>query len=127
VARETARDAPHPARQMARGEIKAASVAWSTLDELTPAMRARAIRDRHTELAADRQTEAPSRHKVEASQGQSLATRSPTAASPPRPGKEERAAPEILIPGSGWIPAALPLSQRRTATCDGGGRRSFTT
>ena len=30
VARETARDAPQLARQMARGEIKAASVAWAT-------------------------------------------------------------------------------------------------
>ena len=99
VARETARDAPHLARQMAREEIKAASVAWSTLDELTPAMRARAIRDKQADLAADRQAEAPSRHKVEASHGQSLATPSPTAAPPPRPGKEERAAPEILIPG----------------------------
>ena len=62
VARETARDAPHLARQMAREEIKAASVAWSTLDELTPAMRARAIRDKQADLAADRQAEAPSRH-----------------------------------------------------------------
>jgi Ti-type conjugative transfer relaxase TraA len=99
VARETARDAPHLARQMAREEIKAASVAWSTLDELTPAMRARAIRDKQADLAADRQAEAPSRHRVEASHGQSLAALSPTAASPPRPGKDERAAPEILIPG----------------------------
>ena len=99
VARETARDAPHLARQMAREEIKAMPVAWSILDELTPAMRARAIRDRQADLAADRQAEAPSRRKVEVSHGQSLAAQSPTAAAPPRPGKEEREAPEILIPG----------------------------
>ena len=35
---ETARDAPQLARQMAREEIKAASVAWASRDELTPAM-----------------------------------------------------------------------------------------
>ena len=97
VARETARDAPQLARQMAREEIKAASVAWATIDELTPAMRERAIRDRQAELAADRQAEAEPRHRAEASHGQRVAT--PTAAPPSRPGKDERAAPEILIPG----------------------------
>ena len=128
VARETARDAPHLARQMARGEIKAASVAWSTLDELTPAMRARAIRDRQAELAADRQAEATSRrHKVEASHGQSLATPSPTAAPPPRPGKEERAAPEILIPGYGRSQRARQSRPRagspQPCRCRSGGPR----
>jgi ATP-dependent exoDNAse (exonuclease V) alpha subunit len=34
VARETARDAAQLAWQMARGEVKAASVAWATRDEL---------------------------------------------------------------------------------------------
>jgi hypothetical protein len=34
VARETARDAAQLARQMARGEVKAASVAWATLEEI---------------------------------------------------------------------------------------------
>jgi hypothetical protein len=33
VARETARDAPQLARQMARGEVRAASVAWATGEE----------------------------------------------------------------------------------------------
>ena len=37
VATETARDARQLARQMARGEMRAASVAWATADELTPA------------------------------------------------------------------------------------------
>ena len=99
VARETARDAPQLARQMAREEIKAASVAWATLDELTPAMRERAVRDRQVELAADRQAEAEPRHRAEASHGQRVATPSPPAVPPPRPGRDERAAPEILIPG----------------------------
>jgi hypothetical protein len=35
VARETARDAGQLARQMGRGEVRAASIAWPTRDELT--------------------------------------------------------------------------------------------
>ena len=35
VARETARDAAQLARQMARGEVKAASIAWATREELS--------------------------------------------------------------------------------------------
>ncbi|HME24406.1 MAG TPA: AAA family ATPase [Acetobacteraceae bacterium] len=99
VARETARDASQLARQMAREEIKAASVAWATRDELTPAMRERAPRDKQMELAANRQAEAAARHRAEAGYGPGVAPRLPAAAAPPQPGKEERAAPEILIPG----------------------------
>jgi Ti-type conjugative transfer relaxase TraA len=39
VATDTARDARQLARQMARGEVRAASVAWATVDELAPALR----------------------------------------------------------------------------------------
>ncbi len=35
VVRETARDASQLARQMARGDVRAASIAWPTCDELT--------------------------------------------------------------------------------------------
>ncbi len=42
VAEETARDVHQLARQMARGEVRAASVAWATLDELVPELRRRA-------------------------------------------------------------------------------------
>ncbi len=45
VARETARDAPQLARQMARGEVRAASVAWATPEEAS-------------KLRAERQAEA---------------------------------------------------------------------
>ena len=41
VARETARDVHQLARQMARGEVKAASVAWATADELPARLRPR--------------------------------------------------------------------------------------
>ncbi len=42
VAEETARDVHQLARQMARGEVRAASVAWATADELRPELRQRA-------------------------------------------------------------------------------------
>jgi hypothetical protein len=41
VARETARDANHLARQMARGEVRAASVAWATPEEAAKERTAR--------------------------------------------------------------------------------------
>jgi len=41
VATETARNAEDLARQMARGEIRAASVAWATAEELSPEQRER--------------------------------------------------------------------------------------
>ena len=99
VARETARDAPQLARQMAREEIKAASVAWATIDELPPAMRERATRDRQVELASDRRAEVEPRHRAEVAHGQGMAAPSPPAVPPSRQGREERAASEVLIPG----------------------------
>ena len=41
VAEDTAKDARQLARQMGRGEVRAASVAWATGDELTPELRQR--------------------------------------------------------------------------------------
>jgi Ti-type conjugative transfer relaxase TraA len=42
VATETAHDTTQLAQQMARGEVRAASVAWATTDELAPELRQRA-------------------------------------------------------------------------------------
>ena len=42
VAEDTARDVHQLARQMARGEVRAASVAWATADEVRPELRQRA-------------------------------------------------------------------------------------
>ena len=41
VAEDTARDVHQLARQMGRGEVRAASVAWATVDELPPVLRPR--------------------------------------------------------------------------------------
>jgi Ti-type conjugative transfer relaxase TraA len=106
VATETARDAAQLARQMARGEIKAASVAWATVDELTPAQRPRAQQDVRTDgtaLRADRKTDdATTRHETEAPRRRVSRTQMPIANSA-RPsaqpaGGTERATQEILIP-----------------------------
>src|SRR6202011_1333391 len=51
VAVETARDIRQLARQIGRSEIKSASVAYATIDELTPEQRAR-LRTRASEPAA---------------------------------------------------------------------------
>ncbi len=45
VARKTARDAGQLARQMARGEVRAASIAWPTRDELTQEQKREAERE----------------------------------------------------------------------------------
>ncbi len=58
VAEETARDVHQLARQMARGEVRAASVAWATADELRPELRQR-DRDAQQAPKPARQDEAP--------------------------------------------------------------------
>ena len=101
VARETARDAAQLARQMAREEIKAASVAWATVDELTPAQRVRARPDRPREQA-DQETDAASHRQAGASR-ESQVVVPPLTDNPSSPvaksgERTEQAAPEILIP-----------------------------
>jgi Ti-type conjugative transfer relaxase TraA len=53
VARETARDAGQLARQMARGEIRAASIAWPTRDELTQEQKREAEREERARQVKD--------------------------------------------------------------------------
>jgi len=54
VARETARDANHLARQMARGEVRAASVAWATPEEVAKERMARQPDPATTERTVER-------------------------------------------------------------------------
>jgi hypothetical protein len=101
VARETAHDAAQLARQMARGEIKAASVAWATADELTPAQRVRAQQDQPTAQAGGMAATGSRRSAAEA-YWQAVMARAPTAGSGPLSAQsvrgKELAAPDILIP-----------------------------
>ena len=59
VAEDTARDARQLARQMGRGEIRAASVAWDTVDELRPELRQRAGEGQGTSEAVRQAPPAP--------------------------------------------------------------------
>jgi Ti-type conjugative transfer relaxase TraA len=104
VATETARDAEALARQMARGEIKAASVAWATVEELTPAQRQRATRDQ-PEAPIEREspeTIHDSPRMTKAANPREIVV--PSQARDPSPpvarsaGEREQVAPEILIP-----------------------------
>jgi hypothetical protein len=82
VARETARDAAQLGRQMARGEIKAASVAWATRDELAvePA-RALEVREQQARPGATRHQE-PARDSLNAKVRAILEARQQDAAEP---------------------------------------------
>jgi Ti-type conjugative transfer relaxase TraA len=100
VARETTRDTAQLARQMAREEIKAASVAWATADELAPELRAHVRQNEQGERPAQR-ADAVSQRAPEATHPQGDVVQPPVAdsVSPAQSvGEHERAAPEILIP-----------------------------
>jgi Ti-type conjugative transfer relaxase TraA len=101
VATETARNAEDLARQMARGEIKAASVAWATADELAPHLRVHVPQDEPGERPS-RKADAASRNETDAAVRREIVMPSPARdPSPPvaRPaGEREQVAPDILIP-----------------------------
>ena len=59
VAKDTARDAQQLARQMGRGEVRAASVAWATADELRPELQQRAREGQDTREAVRQAPAAP--------------------------------------------------------------------
>jgi hypothetical protein len=79
---------------MARGDIKAASIAWATADELTPELQTRARGDGPIASGGEKAAGEP-RHEIEASQQQTNGPADPPAHSARH---EERAALEILIP-----------------------------
>jgi hypothetical protein len=101
VATETARNAEDLARQMARGEIKAASVAWATVDELAPDLRLHVPQNEPGERPRRKADTSPARETDAADQRESVVPSPSRDPSPPvaRPtGEREQVAPEILIP-----------------------------
>jgi Ti-type conjugative transfer relaxase TraA len=64
AARETARDASHLAWQMARSEVKSASVAWATRDEVQQAERARERQARQAEAQRPAPAQDPAQDKA---------------------------------------------------------------
>jgi Ti-type conjugative transfer relaxase TraA len=106
VARETAKDAGQLARQMARGEIHAASVAWATRDEFLKARTERQAGPERASLAASNratpdngQNEDRLRAKVraalEARQRVNAETEKQPAAARPLAAKETREGPVV--------------------------------
>lgn len=77
VARETARDANHLARQMARGEVRAASVAWATPEEAAKERAERQPDPAAAERTAERirPREAPEEDTLRAKVREALAAR----------------------------------------------------
>jgi hypothetical protein len=111
VARETARDAVQLARQMARGEVKAASVAWATADELTPAQRMRAQPDRPAKQPGQK-TDAASRSEAAASFWRAVAMPPPAATLDPVSWPVQAADGKALSPSAPLIPAYVDPSGR---------------
>jgi Ti-type conjugative transfer relaxase TraA len=107
VATATARNAEHLARQMARGEVKAASVAWATLEELAPAQRERV---REAERAARDEQEQRREHQRERA-GPETEGEVPRATGVADTGHEvveRESAGENNRPGEGARPSAAP-------------------
>jgi Ti-type conjugative transfer relaxase TraA len=108
VAEDTARDVHQLARQMARGEVRAASVAWATADELRPELRQRAGEvqqapkpARQDELAAARAGE---RDPARAYWGRTAATgvSDPLQPATPEPDRVKTGAGQGS-PAEGWL------------------------
>ena len=104
---EVARGAAQLARQMGRGEVRAASVAWATLDELAPELRQRAGEGQGAREAARPVPGA-------AVQAGSTITR-PVRGDQPRASQDQAAAPAASAVAPGWLipPYVDPLGQGR--------------
>jgi len=110
VAEDTARDARQLARQMGRGEVRAASVAWTTADELRPELWQRVGATQGAAEAA-RTRNARSMPSTTAQAGRTQAGDGDT----PRAGQDHAAA--VTSPGTtqGWLipPYVDPSGQGR--------------
>ena len=112
VAEDTARDVGQLARQMGRGEVRAASVAWATADELAPELRQRAgIGQGAAEAArADVARPAPG-EAVQAGSSSTRAAQSTAA----RAGQDQVTAATASAAAQGWLipPYVDPSGQGR--------------
>jgi len=114
VSTETARDAQQLARQMARGEVRAASVAWATLDELAPELRQRAGEGQSVQGAAE-PSQQPAGASVRAGQAAAAAAPGVARDAAAQPGVAKAAAGQGQPAGDGWLipPYVDPSGQRR--------------
>ncbi len=110
VAEDTARDAQQLARQMGRGEVRAASVAWATADELRPELRQRTgVGQDATEAAQTGAARPPLGATVQADSTQAGERDSP------RAGQDQVASGTSSAPTYGWLipPYVDPSGQGR--------------
>ncbi len=106
VAEDTARDARQLARQMGRGEVRAASVAWVTADELAPELRQRVGVGRDAAEAVQSGTARP----MPSTSVQAGSTQAGERVSP-RAGQDQVAAATSPATAQGWlIPSYVDLS-----------------
>jgi len=114
VATETARDAQQLARQMARGEMRAASVAWATADELAPELRQQAGEGQRAQRAAEAAQQPPSAG-VRADQVAAAAAPSVARNAAPQPGAAKLKEGGQGQPAGDWLipPYVDPSGQGR--------------
>ena len=114
VSTEVARNAAQLARQMGRGEVRAASVAWATADELAPELRQRAGVGQETAEAARADAAWPA--PGDGAQPGSSATRTGEGTrAAPHAGQDQAAAPVSAVNVQGWLipPYVDPSGQGR--------------
>ncbi|MGO9234138.1 MAG: BID domain-containing protein, partial [Methylocella sp.] len=102
---ETARDIRQLARQIGRAEIKSASIAYATADELTPAQKVAADRARAAHEGARARPAAPAARPQQPAQG---AVARPAE---PRSRSSDERAPEAAAPSIGAERAARPQAE----------------
>jgi len=122
VATETARDARQLARQMARGEVRAASVAWATTDELAPELRQRAREGQKAQGAAQAAQQPPGTD-IRAGQAAAAATPSVVQDGMAQPTAAKAVAGQGQPAGRGWLlpPYVDPSGQGRDSLGRGTG------
>jgi len=111
---ETARDIRQLARQIGRAEIKSASVAYATRDELTPPQKARAAEQAREAARATVQRGAKARPGVPA-RPQQPARSAIARAAAPRSQYPDARAPEAMAKPIGAERTARPQAPARTA------------
>ncbi len=112
VSTEAAWDAQQLARQMARGEVRAASVAWATLDELAPELRQRAGEGQRAQDTAEA-AQKPTGAGIRAVQVAAAAVPSMAQDAAVQPAGAAKAAAGQGQPAGGWlIPPYVDLSRQ---------------
>jgi len=112
VSMEVARDAQQLARQMGRGEVRAASVAWATPDELAPELRQRAGAEQGAGEAARADAARPAPDTTVQADSNSTRIGEGIRA---RAGQDQVAAPAASAAAQGWLisPYVDPSGQGR--------------